>query len=186
MRHTPPPANPDGSFDGEVFAPGPARSLIVPPPVVYQDYPKTLVHLQGVENHFPPVIVNDYHQESDYTAKGYIVPGQADPFGFLTAKATVKIDDAIRTMNSDLDRKLETLRQEVHDFMHGYLDETLAHVNDAIDQLKSGHNLLITRNQTTESKVAQLARDQRDERNQRDQPKTRKGFWHWWGAKSNG
>ncbi len=73
----------------------------------YEDYPKWLQHPQGDGQRFTPVLVYAAVQEEEYRSKGYEPPGKADPHAFLLAKATVKLDDAIRSLNARVDKRLD-------------------------------------------------------------------------------
>lgn len=123
-----------------------SRKLVRPPPIVYQEYPKTLEHPKGHGNHLCPVIVYDRSQEEEYAAKGYEPPGKADPFGFLASKATEKTDDAIRLMNERQATATEAMRKDVFQSVREAIAETVADVNDVLDDLrqdKYATNLLI-------------------------------------------
>lgn len=123
----------------EIFAPTPARSLVINPPIVYQEYPKTLVHPRGHDNYFPPIIVNDWSQECEYAAKGYEPPGKADSFGFLTSRATEKVDDAIRLMNEHAETKIAEGQARIEASLREYMESSLEQINDVIDALRISH-----------------------------------------------
>jgi hypothetical protein len=125
--------------DVEILAPRAARELVIDAPIVYQEYPKTMEHPQGIDNHFPPVIVNDRNQEQYFAAKGYEPPGKVDPFGFLTSRATEKTDDAIRLMNRDADKKIAEARIENRETVREAIADALDQVNDVIDTLRITH-----------------------------------------------
>lgn len=73
-----------------------------PPPITYSEYPKWLQHAS-----LAPVIVYDPDQEAEHTARGYMsaqTPDAAE--SYLVAKATLKLDDAIRTMNARIESRI--------------------------------------------------------------------------------
>lgn len=72
------------------------------PALTYSEYPKWLSHKK-----LNPVIIYDEDQEKEHLAKGYFAAGSSDPHGYLVAKATEKMDDAIRTMNADVENKVK-------------------------------------------------------------------------------
>jgi hypothetical protein len=78
------------------------------PPLTYEEFPKWLNH-----KNLDPVVVYDKDQEEEYRAKGYEQPGTSDPHAYLVAKATVKMDDAIRTMNADAEKKIRVMNEKV-------------------------------------------------------------------------
>lgn len=71
--------------------------------VTYSEYPKWLQHSSRSS-----VIVNDADQEKIFVADGYFAPGCSDPEGYLLSKVTTKLDDAIRTMNRNIEQKVST------------------------------------------------------------------------------
>lgn len=73
-------------------------------PIIYSEYPKWLDDPDGIKEN--SVIVYDEIQEKVYLENGYVLPGSSDPHGYLVAKATEKLDDAIRSMNRRVEEKL--------------------------------------------------------------------------------
>lgn len=74
----------------------------MPDVITYSEYPKWLKHKS-----LDDVIVNDRDQEEKYLAKGYEskqAPNASE--NYLTAMATLKLDDAIRTMNDRIEAKI--------------------------------------------------------------------------------
>lgn len=69
--------------------------------VTYSEYPKWLRHATKT-----PVIVNDADQEKTFIADDYFAPGCSDPEGYLLSKVTTKLDDAVQTMNRNIEQKV--------------------------------------------------------------------------------
>lgn len=80
----------------------PCNKSLVPEPLKHEEFPKWLNHRT-----LSPVLVYDSDQEAEHLSLGYVYPGTSDPHAFLVAKATEKMDDAIRTMNADADKKIK-------------------------------------------------------------------------------